>query len=113
MKPIQKRHIMMDFTVVSFVTKYQYRIAERAMSKEDRIDFIERAILDVADIEMIYLKGKDEKSNRRVTPKSIGDMVHMGKKYLGMVAYCHARGEERVFAVARILEMKMSEREED
>lgn len=33
-------------------------------------------------------------------------MAHMGKKYLGMVAYCHERGEERVFAVARILEMQ-------
>ena len=70
-KPIEKRHIMMDFAVVSFVTKYQYRIAEREMSKEDRIDFIERAIFDEKDIEMVYLKGKDEKSSRRVTPKSI------------------------------------------
>ena len=99
---------MMDFSVVSFVTKYQYRIAEREMSKEDRIEFIERAIMDQADIDMVYLKGKDEKSTRRVTPKSIGDMVHMGKKYLGMVAYCHAREEERVFAVARILEMRLT-----
>lgn len=37
-------------------------------------------------------------------------MVHMGKKYLGMVAYCHEREEERVFAVARILEMKRVEK---
>lgn len=96
----------MDFAVVSFVTKYQYHRAEKLMSKEERIDLIESAIMDGSDIEMIYLKGKDEKSTRRITPQSIGDMVHMGKKYLGMVAYCHERQEERVFAVARILEMK-------
>ena len=30
-----------------------------------------------------------------------------------MVAYCHAREEERVFAVARILEMKYREEGEN
>ena len=110
-KPIQKRHIMMDFAIVSFLTRYQYKIAEKNLSREDRILFIEQAIMDGVDIEMIYLKGKDEKSTRRVTPESIGDMAHMGKKYLGMVAYCHERQEERVFAVARILEMKRIEKE--
>ncbi len=100
----------MDFSVVSFVTKYQYHRAERLMSKEERIELIESAIMDSVDLEMVYLKGKDEKSTRRVTPESIGDMVHMGKKYLGMVAYCHERQEDRVFAVARILEMKRVEK---
>lgn len=110
MRPIQKRHIFMDSAIVRFLTRYQYRIAEQQMSREDRIDFIESAIMDGQDIEMVYLKGKDEKSNRRITPISIGDMAHMGKKYLGMVAHCHERGEERVFAVARILEMKKVEK---
>lgn len=109
-KPIEKRHIMMDYAIVRFLTRYQYRLAERALSKEDRICFIEQAIMDQSDIQMIYLKGKDEKSTRRITPQSIGDMVHMGKKYLGMVAYCHERQEERVFAVARILEMERVEK---
>ncbi len=96
----------MDHAIVRFLTRYQYRIAEQQMSKEERINLIESAIMSGEDIDMVYLKGKDEKSNRRITPISIGDMVHMGKKYLGMVAHCHERGEERVFAVARILEMK-------
>ncbi len=108
-KRIEKRHIMMDYAVTRFVTQYQYRIAEKQMGKEDRIRFIEQSILNAKDIDMLYLKGKDEKSRRRVTPRSIGDMVHMGKKYLGMVAFCHERQEERVFAVARILEMKQVE----
>lgn len=46
----------MDFDIVSFLTRYQYRIAERSMSKEERIDFIESAIMESKDIEMIYLK---------------------------------------------------------
>ncbi len=105
-KRIEKRHIRMDSRVVSFITRYQYRIAEKKMSREERMDFIESAIFSGDDIEMVYLKWKDEKSLRRITPESIGQMMHLGKSYLGMVAMCHTRWEERVFAVARILEMK-------
>lgn len=47
---------MMDSGVISFVTRYQYRLAEKAMGKEERIDFIESAIMASQDIEMIYLK---------------------------------------------------------
>jgi len=47
---------MMDFDIVSFLTRYQYRIAEKSMSKEERINFIESAIMESKDIEMIYLK---------------------------------------------------------
>ena len=103
---IGKHHIRMDSRVISFVTRYQYKLAEKKMWKEERINFIEWAILEGDDIEMLYLKWKDEKSLRRITPKSIGQMMHLGKSYLWMVAYCHTRWDERVFAVARILEMK-------
>ncbi len=46
----------MDFAVVSFVTKYQYHRAEKLMSKDERIELIESAIMENSDIEMIYLK---------------------------------------------------------
>ena len=36
----------MDSAIVRFLTRYQYRIAEQQMSREDRIDFIESAIMD-------------------------------------------------------------------
>lgn len=61
----------MDFSVVSFVTRYQYHRAEKLMSKEERIELIESAIMESSDIEMVYLKGKDEKSTRKITPMSI------------------------------------------
>lgn len=41
------------------------------MSKEERIELIESAIMESSDIEMVYLKGKDEKSTRKITPMSI------------------------------------------
>lgn len=105
-KPIQKKHIMMDWRVVRFLTGYHYRRSEAAVPLEDKIVFIENAIKNRKKLSIVYLKSNDEKSRRIIMPRSIGKMEYMGKQYIGVDAYCFSRRDDRIFRVDRILEME-------
>lgn len=105
-KPILKKHIWMDWQVVKFLTRYQYKKAEEALPVEEKVKLIEEAILKKAPLEMVYLKPSDEKTKRVIWPKEVGEMEYRGKRYLGMRAFCAQRNEERTFRVDRILEIK-------
>ncbi len=108
-KPIQKKHIFMDWKIVSFLTKYQYRQSEKLLSLEEKIRIIERAIKNESRLEIVYLKSSDEKSRRTILPKSVGKMEYMSRQYMGVEAYCFSRKDDRVFRVDRILEIKKAE----
>ncbi len=105
-KPISKKHIWMDWKVIDFLTKYQYRKAEEALSIERKVEIIKNAIELKKALEIVYLKPNDEKSKRIVIPEFIGEMEYQGKKYLGLKAFCKKRNEERTFKIERILEIR-------
>ena len=103
---IQKKHVFIDWKVIDFVTKYQYRISNEKMPLEQKVEFIERAIQDKSKLEIVYLKAKDEKSKRIIEPLFVGELAYEGKVFLGLEAYCFSRREVRNFRVDRILEIK-------
>lgn len=105
-KPILKRHIWMDWQVVKFLTRYQYKKAEEGLPIDEKVKLIEEAILKKVALEIVYLKPNDEKTKRVIWPKEVGEMEYRGKRYLGMRAFCTQRNEERTFRVDRILEIK-------
>ena len=105
-KPIKKQHIFMDWKIVNFLTKYQYSLSNKKCSLEDKISMIKDAIKKKEMLDIVYLKSSDVKSKRTILPRKIGNMEYMGKKYLGVEAYCQLRKEDRVFRVDRILEIK-------
>ncbi len=104
---IQKRHIIMDWKVVKFLTQFQYKKSTDEVSFEDKIGMIEDAIRNEKTLKIIYLKASDVKSKREIKPFSVGEMEYLGKKYLGVEAFCLTRKENRVFRVDRILEMEL------
>jgi len=104
-QPLKKNHILMDWQVVKFLTGIQYTQAAKTFSREDKQKMIETAILEKKDIEILYLKGQDEKSRRTVRPLFMGEMEYKGYPYLGLEAYCLARREKRIFNVDKILEI--------
>lgn len=105
-KEIKKQHIFIDWRVADFVTKYQYKISDRKMSLDRKVEMIKKAIANRGKLEITYLKAKDEKSQRIIAPSVIGEMKYMDKKFLGLKAMDDKKREERVFRVDRILEMK-------
>ena len=107
--PVSKKNILMDRRVVEFVTKYQYHLAEKRLPLHEKISFIEDAIKTGKQLEIVYLKTKDEKSKRVITPLSVGELEYSGKKFPGLKAFCTKRMDERVFHIERILEMKVME----
>jgi ATP-dependent DNA helicase PIF1 len=108
-KPVQKNHVLLDRRVVGFITRFQYRQAEKQMSMEERFTILDRAIKGKKKLDIIYLKTKDEKSKRRVVPTFAGEMEYQGRKFPGLRAFCIKRQDERVFHIERILEMKVVE----
>jgi len=105
-KPILKKHIWTDYRVVDFLTKYQYKKAEKSCPVDNKVGVIKKAIKNKAALQIVYLKPNDEKTTRIVRPEALGEMEYHGKKYLGMRAFCMKRNEERVFRIDRILEME-------
>ncbi|MDE1975470.1 MAG: AAA family ATPase [Patescibacteria group bacterium] len=105
-QPLQKRHVIMDWRVVRFVTSIQYAKSEEKCSLDDRVAMIARAIADKSALAVTYLKNNDEKSRRVIEPLRVGEMEYKGKNYLGVEAFCRLRQDVRVFRVDRMLEIK-------
>ncbi len=105
-KEIKKQHIFIDWRVVDFVTKYQYKISDQKMPLSRKIEIIKKAIKNHRQLEIYYLKAKDEKSQRVITPRVVGEMEYMEVKYIGVKGFCHTANADRTFKVERILEMK-------
>ncbi|MDP2920148.1 MAG: AAA family ATPase, partial [Dehalococcoidia bacterium] len=105
-KPLVKHHILMDYDVVKFLTRYQYQKAEQANPADDKRTAIEKAISNKSALQIVYLKPNDEKSKRIILPESVGEMEYQGKTYLGVRAFCLTRNEERNFRIDRILKME-------
>ena len=108
MKPIRKSHILMDWQVVKFLTRFQYDRAARNFSRDDKIRLIKEAIRKKHDLEIVYLKAKDEKSRRVIKPLVVGDMEYNGYPFFGLEAICMTRRAKRVFNVDKILEIAES-----
>lgn len=108
-KAIKPSDLRLDWPVVRFLTDYQYALSARNLSLEDKIALIERAIAEKKNLEMIYLKGKDEKSSRTIKPLWFGEMEYKEVLFLGLEAFCYARQDNRTFNVERILELKVVE----
>jgi ATP-dependent exoDNAse (exonuclease V) alpha subunit len=108
-KPISKKHIFMDWRVVEFVTKYQYKQAQKSLPVDEKLSIIGKAIKDKRPLEIVYLKTKDEKSRRTIIPRFVGELEYNGRKFTGVQAFCTSRKDDRVFHIERILEIKAVE----
>jgi hypothetical protein len=105
-QPLRKRHVIMDWRVVRFVTALQYAKSEETCSIDERVGIIEKAIASGSALSITYLKNNDEKSRRVIEPQKIGEMEYKGAKYLGVEAFCRLRRSVRVFRVDRMLQIK-------
>jgi len=104
-QPLKKSHILLDWQVIKFLTRFQYAQAERQYPREEKLRRIKAAIGSGEELEIIYLKAKDEKSRRTIKPLRVGDMEYKGHSFLGLEAICASQGSKRVFNVERILDI--------
>lgn len=100
---LESRHIQMDRRVVSFITQFQYALAELNQSMEEKIETLEQAIQHQTPVKVDYLKANDDRSMRVIDPKKLVERSYAGIPFLGLDAYCRDREELRVFRVDRML----------
>jgi predicted DNA-binding transcriptional regulator YafY len=95
----------MDWRIVRFLTRFQYKKAEEALPVADKRVILLEAIRAGRELEIVYLKPDDTKTRRRIRPESVEMMEYHGKTFEGLRAYCHKRGDCRTFRLDRILEI--------
>jgi ATP-dependent DNA helicase PIF1 len=105
--PILASHIRMDWRVVQFLTRFQYKKADEALSYADKLKMIEEAISENRALEIVYLKPDDTKSRRRIRPESVEMMTYKGRPFQGLRAFCYEREDLRHFRIDRMLEVKV------
>jgi len=66
-----KNHVIMDRRIIEFLTRYQYKLAEKSLTNKDKLALISEAIADGALLEITYLKTQDVKSKRIIQPKTV------------------------------------------
>ena len=108
-KKLEKKHIISDWRVSDFLTKFRYKISEESLPLEEKIKIIRNAIEDHAALEITYLKRNDEKSKRIIKPMDVGSFDYKGKSFPGVSAHCMERNDIRMFRVDRILDIKTIE----
>ncbi len=102
-RPVKLQDIRLDYSIVKFVTSLQYRLSAREMSLEDKIKILQQAAKQKQRVKIVYLKGKDEKSERIVIPRCVEEDEYAGHEFLALRAWCELRKEERTFNAERIL----------
>ncbi|HUY69387.1 MAG TPA: AAA family ATPase [Alphaproteobacteria bacterium] len=116
--PIRARDIQTDPRIFEFLGAATDRITvasndeagietgiETGMPLGEKIALIRRAIAENFALDIEYLKADDTRTQRKVTPLSVGRATYQGKHYDGMKAHCALRDETRMFRVERILRM--------
>jgi ATP-dependent exoDNAse (exonuclease V) alpha subunit len=105
-KPIHRHHILMDYRVVRFLTRFQYDQAEEKLSYAEKVRLLRQAAAEGKDVEIVYLKPDDTKTRRRIRPEEVSLLEYQGKTFEGLRAFCHKRQDLRHFRIDRILEIK-------
>ena len=108
-RAIREKDVWVDWRVIRFITGFQYQISEKKLSLGDRVRLLEEAAQEGAPLEITYLKSSDEKTERLISPRFVGEMEYRGKTFLGLRAYCHKRKALRTFRVDRILRIDKPE----
>ena len=107
--PVKKQHIRTDWRVIQFLNAHHYQAAHQKIPVKDKIQLIHAAIKRKQFLEITYLKGNGEKSQRKVQPLSAGIEQYSGVQYEGLKAFCHKAHAERNFRIDRILNIKTIE----
>jgi ATP-dependent exoDNAse (exonuclease V) alpha subunit len=106
-RPLLRSHILTDWRVSNFLTRFQYAKSEKDCSTKDKVIIIKKAIKGNNNLQITYLKANNTKSQRSIKPTFVGDLFYKETKYLGMEGFCLMRQAERVFRVDRILKIEV------
>ncbi len=105
-RPLRPGDIRMDHKVSKFLTSFQYRLSNQLQSEEEKTKLINSAIQEKKRLLIVYLKGKNERSERIIRPQRIGMLAFKGIEYPGLEAFCEKAQDMRNFNIERILRVE-------
>ncbi|MCK4917148.1 MAG: AAA family ATPase [Candidatus Omnitrophica bacterium] len=103
---IEKKHILLDWRVLEFNMKNKCKISEKICPLDEKKQIISDAISRGDEVDIVYVNSKDQKCQRVIRPKYLGEMNYFGKNYLGVEGYCCLKGQNRSFRLDRILAIR-------
>ncbi len=106
-RPISLRDIQVDPRVAQFLREYQYKIAQKKFSLEEKKRIIAEAIEQEQTLEILYVKDNTQKHRRKIIPKHLRMIEHQGQKMLGVEAFCLERQSHWIFRLNGILEIQI------
>jgi hypothetical protein len=106
---VQRRHVLVDPAVVTFVSGGEPSRAEPAADEREVHSVLRAAREDHLAVRIRYAKELGEARWRTVTPLEVGEMNFRGTTFMGLRAYCHEQGGERMFRLDRIKEVEVGE----
>ena len=109
-RAVRESDVLVDYRVINHITSRKYALSEEMLPLDDKVAIIREAVAKQSELQIVYLKNTDEKTERTIRPISVGMMKYSGKNYLGLTAYCCMRQETRNFRVDRILEIKSGDK---
>lgn len=107
LKPVRRSDLRLDYDIVRFLTRTQYRDADARLSYAAKVALINESIREGRDLEILYLKPDDTKTRRRIRAESIAALDFKGRRFEGVVAFCYKRDEQRHFRIDRMLEVRV------
>ena len=108
-KALTRKNVLLDYRVVQFLTKYQYKKSINQLSVAEKAKQIQQAIATKKHISLVYLKPSDEKSRRDIIPSYVGELRYNDTVYQGVRGHCLIRNAERVFRLDRILDIHLKD----
>ncbi|EKE27455.1 MAG: hypothetical protein ACD_3C00205G0008 [uncultured bacterium (gcode 4)] len=108
-RPLRKSDIRMDPRVQEFLTRYQYKLADRDINKSEKLRKITKAIKEKKDLQVTFLRSTDEKSKRIMKPEYIWEMECDWVNFLWLEWFCHLKKENRIFKVDKMLDVEVIE----
>lgn len=106
-KPVRSSDVRIEYAVQKFLTQHQYQLSQRHWPESVKQEVLEEVIRANKLVKIVYLKGKDVRSERIIQPLTVESMSFKGHKFIGVIAVCQLRKAERVFNVQRILDMEV------
>ncbi len=100
-KPLSKKDVWMDHRVVDFFKEYQLK-QEEQMDEEETRRRLGQAIASDADVEIVYVNSRGEKSLRTIRPREVGTFQYKGHSFEGVEAYSYKHEESRNYSLKRI-----------
>jgi len=78
-RAVRESDVRVDYRVVNHITGRQYALSEEKLPLDDKVAIIKDAVEKQAELQIVYLKNTDEKTERTIRPISVGMMKYSGK----------------------------------